>query len=130
MAFSGKVVAQYWNTNINSLDVLHSFSEYELDCGMMMAHYFFFIAEVNRCIFFCTAGIFAKLTKKECDWGNYDKHTFASNFAAFVYPILAWVCIKYDHHYIPAIWFQSLVTIISPITYFYTLVNLGEYDWI
>ena len=97
---------------------------------MMMAHYFFFMAEVNLCIFFCTAGVFAKLTKKECDWGNYDKHPFASNFAAFVYPICKWICIKYDHHYIPAIWIQSLVSMISPITYFYTLLNLGEYEWI
>ena len=82
---------------------------------------------VNQLTFFCIACIFAKLTKIESDWGGeHEQHPPLVKFRQFIFPIISWLHIKSNHHYTLNISIQSIVTMISPITYFYTIAKPGK----
>ena len=95
-------------------------------CGQMIAHYLFFLSLVNQFTFFCIACIFAKLTKIESDWGEHEQHPPLVKFRHFMFPIMCWLFMKSNHHYTLNISIQSIVTMISPITYFYTIAKPGK----
>ena len=90
-----------------------------------MAHYFMFLQLVNQCLFFLIACIFSKLFKIESE-GRYFKNPNFSQFDTILVPVLAWIVIKYKHHFKFSILFESVVTIFSPLTYFYNLIKPGR----
>ena len=96
-------------------------------CQKMIAHYLFLLSLVNQSIFFCVACIFAKLTKIESDWGEHEQHPPLVKFRHFMFPIICWLWLKSKHDYTFNIWIQSILTMISPITYFYTLAKPGKF---
>ena len=114
----------------NRKSVVFCHLDNKFSCGLMFARYLFFVILVNQCTFFVLSGIFSKLTKYEEDWGNYDRPHFYNNFTTFTYPILCWLWTIYDPQYILNIsiqqCLQTSVTIISPMTYFYSIFKPGE----
>ena len=98
------------------------------NCGMMMVQYFLFLSLVNQFIFFCIACTFAKLTKVESDWENHEQHTLLVKFRHFIFPIIIWAGLKYDQYYTLNAGMHSAITMMSPITYFWTLAKPGN-DW-
>lgn len=95
-------------------------------CQKMIAHYLFLLSLVNQSIFFCVACIFAKLTKIESDWGEHEQHPPLVKFRHFMFPIICWLWLKSKHDYTFNIWIQSILTMISPITYFYNILKPGN----
>ena len=95
------------------------------DCQVMIAHYLFFLSRVNQCAFFGIACIFAKLTKKEYDWERHNKPSSFRNLATFLFPIINWVCTKYKYHFVFTILVQSILTMLSPLIYFYSFIDEG-----
>ena len=92
----------------------------------MMALYFLFLSLVNQFTFFCIACTFAKLTKVESDWENHEQHTLLVKFRHFIFPIIIWLSIKYNHYSVFSIAIHSAITMMSPITYFWNLIKPGN----
>ena len=92
----------------------------------MIAHYLYFMSLVNQLTFFFIASIFAKLTKIESDWGEHEQQSLLVKFRQFIFPIISWMHIKSNHQYTLNLWIQSIVLIISPITYFYNIAKPGN----
>ena len=99
----------------------------EHDCGIMMAHYFFFLSIVNHCVFFGIAWIYAKVIKSEYVPRQYKKISYFDKATSIIFPILSWLAIRYKYHFKHLIATESIVTVISPITYLYDMVNPGTY---
>ena len=99
----------------------------EHDCGIMMAHYFFFLSIVNHCAFFGIAWIYAKVIKSEYVPCQYKKISYFDKPTSIIFPILSWLAIRYKYHFKHLIATESIVTVISPITYLYDMVNPGTY---
>ena len=101
------------------------------NCGNMIAHYLFFLSWVNQFTFFCIACIFAKLTKIESDWGDHEQHPPLVKFRHFIFPMISWIWLKSNHyHYLSItlnVLIQSILTLISPITYFCTIAMPGKF---
>ena len=126
----------WWKGNVSEQLIISNLDQFAIiedtdhnqtfTCGKMIAHYLFFLSLVNQFAFFCIACIFATLTKIKSDWGAHEQHSPLVKFRHFIFPILNWSCIKSNHHYISNIWIQSIVTMISPITYFYTIAKPGN----
>ena len=107
------------------LDILEH-EDGDFNCGKMMVHYFLFLSLVNQFIFFCIACPFAKLTKVESDWENHEQHTLLVKFRHFIFPILCWAAVKYNHYFTFNIGMHSAITMMSPITYFWNLTKPGD----
>ena len=89
----------------------------------MMAHYLYFLSLVNQYIFYYTACIFAKLSKRIPSSGHLKSINFTNMFAFFQYPLLIWFCARYNCHFKITISITSIWTTLSPLTYFYSLVR-------
>ena len=126
IAFCGKVKYAYGSTEksmscINHIHMTHA--DHEQDCEGMMAHYFFFVSMVNQYLFYFVACIFTKLTKTKPYLGNFKKPNLFNMFGNFQFPLLNWLCIKYNYHFKIAILIQSISSMANPVVYFFTLVK-------
>ena len=95
------------------------------ECGTMMAHYLFYLSSVNQWVFFCIACLFAKLTKEESEWENIEKPTMFRQLAAFQFPLICWLFVKFKYNIVVAIVTQTILTMMSTITYFYNRIYPG-----
>ena len=100
------------------------FEDQGQDYEEMTAHYFFFLSLVNQALFYCIACLYAKLTKVESGEAltTYKTPNIPGSFGTFILPVLVWLCTKYKFHFSLNIFIQSILTMLSTITYFYKQV--------
>ena len=104
----------------------------EVDFWAMTAHYCFFLSVVNQCIFFCVACAFATVTRDASQRKPFKNPSFFRQLATLPFPIITWLCTRYKDsrnlgtRFPITILIQSILTLLSPITYFYNLKSRGK----
>ena len=96
------------------------------ECGIMVAHYFFFISIVNQRAFLAISCTYAEIIKFECTRCRYDEPSFFENAKTILWPVLSWISVTYKFHFTHLLLTISAVTIASPITYFFNWVKPGN----
>ena len=115
-----------------SCPAMISVTDSDFSCGIMMAHYFHQLTIMNRHIFICISGAHETYTKGNTNDDN-NKHAEDSqtqriftSILMFTYPILNWLCIRYDYRLPFNLLIQNIVLVTEPITYFCKLVRPGK----
>ena len=97
---------------------------------IMMGHYFYLLAIVNRHVFMCMAGTFEKYTKEimknnqELENSSKEPRMYSSTLILF-HNIGIWLCIRYHYHLPFLLLIQNIIHVFEPITYFYNFYRTG-----
>ena len=101
---------------------------------VMMGHYFMFLDTLNRCIFLCISVAFSKCIEVRLNVKYKTKSEDAVPLrrvitACIVHlhlPMVPWVCAKYRYHFAVNLLIHTILSIIDPLTYFYSLMRKGN----
>ena len=111
-----------------------SVADSDFSCEIMMAHYFHQLTIMNRHIFICISGAHETyMYTKGNTKGDNNEHVEDSqmqriftSILMFTYPILNWLCIRYDYRLPFNLLIQNIVLVSEPITYFCKFVRPGK----
>ena len=104
------------------------------NCLIMMGHYFAFLDTLNRCIFLCISVAFSKWIEMRLNVKYKSKsedkvplpRVITASFVHLHLPMVPWVCAKYQHHFAINLLIHTILSIIDPLTYFYSLLRKGN----
>ena len=98
----------------------------ENECGIVMAHYLYFLSLVNNCVLFGIACTFAKVVKNKSCPSSERKLSLSEKAYYILYPVVVWLSTKFSYHFKLSLMAQSMVNALIPITYFYNWMKPGN----
>ena len=91
---------------------------------IMLGHYFFFLKNFNTFICFFLFALLSKFNLVNMKAGG--NTTMVRGVLYFIYPIMQWLCIKYQYHFAEWLVLQSFATTVLPaIARVYRSMNPG-----